>query len=100
MLSAIYLGISGGRRKEKTVFLIAASILSLFLSLIFPLIVDPPATSKISVSCSKVLHFLLFTFHLSPRVVQSLLPFQYSPLRAKDYIHLTTYGLLSQDTHI
>lgn len=39
MLSAIYLGISGGRRKEKTVFLIAVSIsiLSLvFFNLYFP----------------------------------------------------------------
>lgn len=38
MLSAIYLGISGGRRKEKTVFLIAVSIsiLGLFYLCYFP----------------------------------------------------------------
>lgn len=103
MLSAIYLGISGGRRKEKTVFLIAVSIsilsLVFFLSL-FPLLFDSPATSKIFVGSSKAFHFFLFTFHLSPCVVQSFLPFKYPPLRAKDCVHLTTYRLLSQDTHI
>lgn len=102
MLSAIYLGISGGRRKEKTVFLIAVSIsiLSLVFLSLFPLLFDSPATSKIFVGSSKSFHFFLFTLHLSPCVVQSFLPFKYPPLRAKDCVHLTTYRLLSQDTHI